>query len=473
MSSALPEQEKKERIYDRPGLTKRELLMASQTMTTHETSSHRSKNAVRGAFFGFFVDNFDIYLPLVALAPATIYFIPSTVDAGQAALIGSWIFVATLVGRPLGSFIFGSLADSIGRRKATLIAVAGFGIATLVMGCLPGYEAWGIGAVIALIVLRFIAGVFLGGEYSGANVLAMEESPRNKRGFYGGVVQMGAGVAYVSITLLTLILLAVIPGGSVDSPYVQWGWRIPFFVGSALALTFLIYYSRNVEESAVWKKSDAPKLSVVTLLRGRSLLSFLQVFLWMTGLWLLLNSVTALIPPVLTKQIKLSSSDSTLIVMVIWIVLTGMYVAGGVISQKIGRRKYLIAAGALAIVIGIPAYWMLINVSQPNVWAAMVPAVIAALFIVSPWAIVTAYLSERFATENRAVGFGLGYSWAVVLPSFYATYQLWLSYLLPMQYTVLVLIAIGGALTMLGAALGPETKDIEFHHAEHPSQLAS
>lgn len=440
--------------------------MSSHVISSPTETPHRSRNAVRGAFFGFFVDNFDIYLPLVALAPAMIYFIPASLDAGEAALIGSWVFVATLVGRPLGSFIFGSLADSIGRRKATLIAVAGFGLATLVMGCLPGYDTWGLGAVIALIALRFVAGVFLGGEYSGANVLAMEESPREKRGLYGGLVQMGAGVAYVTITVLTLILLAVIPGGTANSPYVQWGWRIPFFIGAALALVFLVYYSRNVEESTVWKKSEASKPSVVTLLQGRSLLGFLQVFVWMTGLWLLLNSVTALIPPVLTKRIKLDSSESTLIIMVVWIVLTAMYVVGSVLSQRIGRRMYLIGAGSLAIIVGIPAYWMLINVSEPTVWVAMLPAVIAALFIVSPWAVVTCYLAERFATENRSLGFGLGYSLAVVIPSFYATYQQWLSNIVPMEYTVLILIAIGGVLTVLGAALGPETKNIDFHASQ-------
>lgn len=435
----------------------------SSPATAEQPSSHRSRSAVRGAFFGFFVDNFDIYLPLVALAPAMIYFIPDSIDAGTAALVASWIFVATLIGRPLGSFIFGSLADSIGRRKSTLIAVAGFGIVTLAMGCLPGYQVIGIGGVIALVAMRFIAGVLLGGEYSGANVLAMEESPREKRGLYGGIVQMGAGVAYVAITLLTLVLLAVIPGGSIDSPYVQWGWRIPFFVGAALALVFLIYYSRNVKESAVWKKSDAPKLSVLTLLRGRALAGLVQVFVWMSGLWFLLNSVTALLPGVLTNRIMLTSSESTLVVMVIWIVLTAMYVVGGVVSQRIGRRTYLIATGALAFVVGIPAFWLLINISEPNVWLAILPAVLAALCIVSPWAVVTAYLAERFATENRAVGFGLGYSLAVVIPSFYATYQQWLSGIIPMEYTVLVLVGIGALLTIIGAALGPETKSIEFH----------
>ncbi len=422
----------------------------------------RARKAVRGAFIGFLVDNFDIYLPLVALGPAMIYFLPPTLDAATVAVIGSWIFVATLVGRPLGAFIFGTLADSIGRRKSTLIAVGGFGVATLFMGLLPGYQSLGLGAVLILTGLRFIGGVFLGGEYSGANVLAMEESPRERRGFYGGLVQTGATVAYVVLTALTLALLAIIPGGKLDSPYVQWGWRIPFFLGAALAFAFLVYYSREVEESAVWIKASTARFSALTLLRGTALRNFLQVFVMMSGMWFLLNSVTALIPPVLTKRLMLTASESTLIVMVIFIVLTGVYIGGGALSQRIGPRRYLIAAALLAFIVGIPSYAMLIQLGSPSVWLAMVPAVVAGSAIVAPWAVVTSYLSERFKTSNRAVGFGLGYSLAVIIPAFFATYQQWLTNLVAAQFTVLVLVGIGAGLTGVGAALGPETKDVDF-----------
>ena len=431
-------------------------------MSPHQRVSRRSKSAVQGAFLGFLLDNFDIYLPLVPLAPALIYFTPATLNAETVGLITSWIFVSTLIGRPLGALIFGSLADVIGRRRSTLIAVAGFGVATLAMAALPGYQQWGIGSVVALIVLRFFGGIALGGEYSGANVLAMEESPRNRRGLFGGLVQSGGTVAYVLLTALTLLLLAVIPGGSANSPYVQWGWRIPFVLGGLLAFAFLFYYARNVKESSVWEKAAVVKISAFTLLRGAALRGFLQVFVMMTGMWLLLNSVTALIPPVLTKRLLLSSSSATFIVMVLFAVLTVVYIGGGALSQRIGRRTYLIGAAILALVLGIPCYWFLINMTTPTVWQALIPAVVAGAFLVAPWAVVTSYLAERFKTANRAVGFGLGYSLAVVIPSFYATYQLWFRSIVPAQYTVLVLVGIGGLLTIIGAALGPETRGVDF-----------
>lgn len=437
------------------------------TMSSTAAGTDRSRNAVRGAFIGFLVDNFDIYLPLVALGPAIIYFIPASLNIETAALVASWVFVATLVGRPLGSLAFGLLADRIGRRRSTLIAVAGFGVITLLIACLPGYATWGMGGVIALTVLRFIGGVFLGGEYSGANVLAMEESPRERRGINGGVVQTGGTVAYVLLTLITLGLLAIIPNGTLDSAYNQWGWRIPFVIGAALAFAFLVYYSHEVKESSVWIKSESVQpvgtRTPRPALTATDVRNFMQVFLMMTGMWFLLNSITAMMPPILRTTLKLSSSGVTLIAMAIFTALTVVYVLGGALSQRIGRRTYLMGASALSLVGGLLSFAALVSLDGPSLWTALLLAVLAGVCIVSPWAVVTSYLAERFKTANRAVGFGLGYSLAVIIPSFYATYQGWLTGLMPREYTVLVLVGLGSVLAGVGAAIGPETKGIDFH----------
>ena len=122
-----------------------------------------ARSAIKGAWLGFFVDMFDVYLPIVVLAPALIYFLSPDISPAAAAIIGGSIFAATLIGRPLGALIFGSYADRIGRRRTAMIAVGGFGIATLLMAFLPGYEQWGIMAVIVFVALRFVDGIFLGG----------------------------------------------------------------------------------------------------------------------------------------------------------------------------------------------------------------------------------------------------------------------------------------------------------------------
>jgi MFS family permease len=431
--------------------------------SSRQPLSTQARRSTWGAFAGFTIDSFDIYLPLVALAPAIAYFTPATLDPSMVALIASYIFVSTLVARPLGAFIFGSLADRIGRRRATLIAVFGFGITTLAMAALPGYEQWGIGAVVVLIVLRFIGGIMLGGENSGANVLAMEQVPKDRRGLWGAVIQSGGTIAYVLLGAITLVLLAVVPAGPVDSPYVQWGWRIPFVIGGLAALLFAVYYARSVEESAVWEAAGPkPGLSVIGLLQGRELRSFLQVFVMMTGMWVLLNTVTAIVPPILGTALGLTSLQSTLYLMVTWVLVTVLYVAGGVLGQRIGRRTYLIVATLVGLVAGTLSIAYLGGLATGPSFATLLPALVGVAFIAWPWAAVTPYLAERFRTSNRSIGFGLGYTLGVILPSFYASYLGWFGDLVGARYAPIVLLVIGGLLTVVGAALGPETRHTDL-----------
>lgn len=111
------------------------------------------------------------------------------------------IFVATLLARPLGALVFGHYADSIGRKRTTIVAAVGFGTATLLLALMPGYQQWGWAAIIIFILLRFVAGFFIGGQYTSANPLAMEYSPKQKRGFYAGLIQSGYPLAYMTVSL--------------------------------------------------------------------------------------------------------------------------------------------------------------------------------------------------------------------------------------------------------------------------------
>src|SRR5262249_58540107 len=106
----------------------------------------QARRAIGAAFLGFFVDNYDIFLPVIALAPAMAYFIPPTLSPSTAAIVSAMIFATTLIGRPLGALIFGHFADTLGRKRTTVVAVTGFGVVTLLIALLPGYERWG-GAV--------------------------------------------------------------------------------------------------------------------------------------------------------------------------------------------------------------------------------------------------------------------------------------------------------------------------------------
>jgi MFS family permease len=102
-----------------------------------------ARRAVQAAFFGFFVDMFDVYLPIAVLPPALMYFIPSGLSGVAQATIFYVVFAVTLVGRPLGAVFFGHFGDRLARRRTTLVSVAGSGIVTRLIAALPGYTAWG------------------------------------------------------------------------------------------------------------------------------------------------------------------------------------------------------------------------------------------------------------------------------------------------------------------------------------------
>jgi hypothetical protein len=437
-------------------------VATSMSSGHREGADERARNALKGAFLGFYVDLFDIYLPIVALAPAIAYFISPQISPGTTAIISASIFAATLVGRPLGAAIFGHYADTIGRRRTAIISVTGFGVATLLIALLPGYEQIGILAVVLLIALRFIDGVFLGGEYTSANPLAMENAPREKRGLYSGIIDSAFPLAYASISLITLALLLVMPSEGADSAYAQWGWRIPFLIGALLAFAFVFYYSRTVTESELWQHADKPDAPLRSLFQGENLKSFLQVFLLMNGLWLSLQTVAAVLPGVLASSVGLSSTQVTITLVIAYLVLTPVIVASGAMSQLTGRRLFLMAVGMIMALVATALYYLIISGAVSGLFWIIVLTSILVSIVVCPFALTPAYVSERFHVGVRASGYGLAYSLAVIPPSFYAFYQAGLATFMPSEYTVLALLVVGALLIAFGAAWGPETKDVEF-----------
>lgn len=431
-----------------------------------EKLTRPARRAIWGAFVGFFVDNYDIFLPVIALAPAIHFFIPKTLDKTTAEIAAAMIFATTLIGRPLGAVIFGHFADTLGRKRVTVLCVLGFGIVTLLIAALPGYQHWGEAVIWIFIALRLVDGIFLGGEYTSANPLAMEYCPKEKRGFYGAVIQSAASLGTAFIALVTLAVLVAIPGGDLDAPYVRWGWRIPFVVGALMAFALAAYYQFSVEESEVWRKADRTKHTkspLKTLFQGDNLKSFLQVFVVMTGFWLSLNASLAVMPGLLAGRMGVRGTHLTLALVVSYVVLAIFYVIGGAVSQRIGRRAYLMGTSMLSAVLGTYFYYRLLNASPGDLPTIILLSTITTVLVVLPGALGCVYINERFRTNIRASGFGLGYSLAIVLPAFYVFYQAGLAHFMPFNYTVLVLVVVGAALIFVGAALGPETKDVDFH----------
>jgi predicted MFS family arabinose efflux permease len=427
----------------------------------------KRRRAIGGAVFSEFIDMFDIYLPTVVLSPVLFYFQPAQLDPSQQAIFASLVFITTLLGRPIGALVFGVVADRFGRRTASVTSVAGFGLITFLIALIPGYRQIGIASYWLLVTLRFLDGICLGGGYTGAHPLAIEYSEKEQRGFTGGLILSAFPAAYVAITLVAMLMFAIFPLEGVDSAYARWGWRIPFVIGALLAGVLMLYYMFIVSESEVWEadvERKREKTPLSDLISGPSARNLVQVLVMMTGFWLTQNIITIFIPTtLLLHMLKLSKYALTSTLLISYTALFFSYIAAGMIGQRIGRRRFFVVVGPLIAVVGSAILYILIFTPGLSLGAIMALVCVLSILVTSPWGVIVTYINERFVTDVRATGFGIGFSLSVIIPSFYAFYMNWLGAIMPFELTPVVLLAIGAIIGTVGAAMGPETKDVDFH----------
>lgn len=422
----------------------------------------KRRGALRGGIFGYYVDQFDIFLPIITLAPAMSYFNGAGASAENIALFSSLIFISTLVARPLGAAIFGHFADKTGRRLTTLIAIGGFGVATLLMALLPGFATMGHFGLYALIILRFIGGFFLGGEYSIAIPLAMEWSPKERRGPLSGMITSMASIANVTLALITFGLLSIMPAAGPDSAYAVWGWRVPFIGGALLAFALFFYYRNNVHDTPDFETSEKAENPFKALFKGVHRRSLIQIFILMTGMWILSNLSNAVLTGRLKADAHIPDQTVSLIMSIAPLITAGCFIASGFISQKVGRRTFYRWYAVLITLVAPAMYVLAMTVGNSNVMLTAVLAVLVQVTSLCVFAPVGAYLSERFPSSIRASGYGVGYSLAVILPAFYEFYIKALGNIMPDRFAVASLICLAGVLVWIGATMGPETKDVNL-----------
>ena len=422
-----------------------------------------ARRAVRAAYFGFFVDMFEVYLPIAVLAPALAYFIPAGLSAATKATIFSVVFAISLMGRPIGSLIFGHFGDRLGRRRITLISVAGFAVATLLVAALPGYAAWGSASIAALLVLRLADGIFIGGEYTAANPLAMECSHKEKRGLNAALIHVGYPAALVCVSLLTASILKVAPGGDADSAYAVWGWRIPFVIGALLAGALFLYYYFMVPESEVWRSSKKSAAPLKEIFAGADFRRLVQLIVVMSGAWLTLDATVAALPGVINTVLGVKSPDVNTGVLIGAAISAPIFPLIGILSQKFGRRPMIIILGALNIFPASALYYVLVAGAYRDSTKLIGLVALLLALTIPVWAVITPYLTESFRTEIRSSGYGISYSFATILPGLYSFYMLGLSKFMPFEFSPIVLLAVGGLMLSLGALAGPETKHVDFN----------
>jgi MFS family permease len=225
--------------------------MSTPTPTTPNRSHRRALKSGFAAAVGTTIEWYDFYVYATAAAIVfpTVFFPEIDPTLGTLASFGTYA-VAFFV-RPLGGILFGHIGDRLGRKPALTVTLLMMGVATVLVGCLPGYDTWGIGAAILLILLRVVQGLAVGGEWGGASLMAVESAPPKFKTFYGGFTQLGnpLGALLSSGAFWVLSLMG-------DEVLFSWGWRVPFLV-SIILIGVGIWVRLRVEETPVFEQSDA------------------------------------------------------------------------------------------------------------------------------------------------------------------------------------------------------------------------
>ncbi|MGZ4822587.1 MAG: MFS transporter [Terriglobales bacterium] len=432
--------------------------------------SRETKQAMMSQFLGFGLDAYDMAMVLI-MAPILVKVFAS--PKGNAA----WQYITivftysiTMAARPVGAAIFGHFADKIGRRRLLIVTIAGVGLMSAVAAFLPTYAQLGVWSYVLFCMLRFVMGCFFGGEYAVGHTFAIEHAPQARRGAIGGFVQSGFPLGYV----LASLVFAAISAYASKPAMLQYGWRLAFFTG-VLPVFLALYLRRNLHESPEFQKAkvngNIEKTPFLNLFKPPALWTFLQVFFFMTGLFLTDYAVYGFLPNVLTLNGR--GFDTTTYSLIygfaLFIAFLG-YNLYGWLSDKTGRKVLTQWYCAFLVLFGIPVYYVLYHAAvRRNLWMAVLGTTMAGLLKLA-WGIVPAYLCERFPTGSRASGVGFGYSSGALIGAWFGVY-VWWAHKIPfisaiekqdMWLSPAVVLTAGSVMAFVSLLFSPETKHLSL-----------
>jgi MFS family permease len=289
-------------------------------------------------------------------------------------------FAAGFAVRPFGAVIFGRLGDRVGRKHTFLVTIVIMGFSTALVGLLPGYATAGVAAPVALIALRLLQGLALGGEYGGAATYVAEHAPPDRRGLYTGWIQTTATLG-LFLSLLVILACRALLGPAFDA----WGWRIPFLVSLAL-LAVSVYIRLQLSESPVFIAMKASGQTSSAPLRDSFarwpnlrvvLLALFGATAGSSVVWYCSQFYALFF---LTQTLKLEPQSANLLVAGPLLLAMPFFVVFGRLSDRIGRKPIVLAGCLLAALTYFPLFRALTHFANPAIAEAQAasPVVVSA-----------------------------------------------------------------------------------------------
>ena len=396
-------------------------------MNAQRSMEEFRRKAIIGAYLGWVMDGYDALLVTPILPLLGELFFP-----GPYALLGGLsTLTATLIGRPLGSVLMGYVGDKFGRRVGLLMTVLGYSLSALIIAVLPTYAVIGVLAPFALLTLRFVQGIFLGGEWGPGTAMIMEWS-KWRREITSAFIQAGYPMGVLLATIVNILFLKYMGPG----PFNAYGWRI--YMGTGAIVSAIAFILRNrLVESPLWSRPRSNPLSLLFRYNGLKL-GLGMVF---TGGVLTIFYSTQLIYAEFLKVIGEARLIPSVLFFATIAAIIGVLLAGPlmlVINYRwvgIGSLLIALAYAPIALLISPTPINLVTLVFLENFVAGLIPYV----------------LIDKFDVHYRASGLGIAYNWGLLVIGGWA--PLIVGLIKPMGLGMLTMMAVGVALAITGLVL--------------------
>lgn len=434
------------------------------------TPANPRSRVILASMIGTTIEFYDFYVYATAAVLVFPHLFFPEGDPTVALLSSFAVFGAAMVARPLGAIFYGHLGDRKGRKTTLVASLMTMGIATFLIGFLPTYHQVGWWAPLFLVIFRLAQGFALGGEWSGAALVATENAPKGKRAWYGTFPQLGAPLGYIVANGLFILISVLQPAnGGVNEQFLAWGWRVPFWFSIIMVIVGVIVRLKLVESTAfssTVSKGAVRKVPLGTVLRNNWRELILGTF-FMLATYVLFYLMTTFVLSYGTNAPDAALSGlgydrTTFILMSIFgVVFFGIFtLLSGPWADKWGRRRTLIWVTLAIVVFGL-LFVPLLDGGLVGVLALLVVGFSLMGMTFGP---MGALLPELFPTNVRYTGSGVSYNVSSILGAAVAPFiavALW-SAGGGSPFWVGVYLSVMALITLVSLLVSTETKDVDM-----------